>query len=99
MYWKTGSSAQARRGGRGCGAWVSHISRPWLDGSAVSSRCRAVVPVLGSPVTNTGRSIGTWAWSGCACQPAWLSSRAVSAPRRNVRCIFAPSGVSPASDA
>jgi len=59
MYWKTGLPAQVSRGGRGCGTSASHICTPWLAGSAVSSRCRAVVPVRGSPVMNTGRSIGT----------------------------------------
>ena len=99
MYWKTGLAAQVSRGGRGCGTSASHISRPWCAGSAASSRCSAVVPVLGSPVTNTGRSIRTCAYSGCACQAASLNSRAVSAPRSIARITFTPSGVRPASRA
>ena len=99
MYWKTGLAAQVSRGGRGCGTSASHISRPWCAGSAVSSRCSAVVPVLGSPVTNTGRSIGIPAYSGCACQPASLSSRAASAPRSIERITFWPSGVRAAASA
>ena len=58
MYWKTGLSGQVAAGGRGCGTSASHICTPWLAGSAVSSRCRAVVPVLGSPVMKIGFSIG-----------------------------------------
>ncbi len=57
MPLNTGSSSQVSRGGRGCGNSVSHSSSPCDIGSAVSSRCRAVVPVRGRPVTNTGRSI------------------------------------------
>ncbi len=57
--WNTGSAAQVSRGGRGCGTSISHISRPWCAGSAVSSRCSAVVPVRGSPVTKMGRSMRT----------------------------------------
>ena len=37
---KTGSSSHVSRGGRGCGNWVSHISRPCACGSACSSRSR-----------------------------------------------------------
>ena len=59
MCWNTGSPAQAGRGGRGRGASASHSSRPWWAGSATSSRCSAVVPVRGSPVTNTGRRTAT----------------------------------------
>src|ERR1700749_811974 len=75
MYRKTGLSAQVPRGGRGGGASASHSSRPWCAGSAVSSRCSAVVPVLGSPVTNNGLPTETCACSGGARQPASLSSR------------------------
>ena len=54
---KIGSSSQVSRGGRGWGNCVSHISRPWVAGSACSSRCSAVVPVRGSPIRKIGRSI------------------------------------------
>ena len=53
-----------------------------------------MVPVLGSPVMNTGRSMATSAYSGFACQAASLNSLAVSDPRSSARCAFAPSGVS-----
>ena len=56
-----------------------------------------MVPVRGSPVTNSGRSIGTCAYSGWACQAAWLNSRAASAPRSMARMALAPGGVRPAS--
>ena len=92
-------SAQVSLGGRGCGTSASHICTPWVAGSAVSSRCRAVVPVRGRPVMKIGASIGTRAYSGFACQAASLDSRAVSAPRSTARCAFEPSGVSPASRA
>ena len=101
MRRNTGSSAQVSRGGRGCGASVSHSSRPWCAGSAASSRCSAVVPVRGSPVTKIGRSMPTAAYPGWRAHPASLSSRATSAPRRKARITFAPSGVrlaSPAQD-
>ena len=76
---KTGSSSQVSRGGRGCGNWVIHISSPCACGSACSSRCSAVVPVRGSPITKIGRSIGTSACSGCLVNAAWVSSRPTSA--------------------
>jgi len=47
----------------------------------------------------TGRSTGTRACSGCDRQAASLNSLALSTPRRNARCAFAPSGVNPASAA
>ena len=97
MSWKTGLSGQVGRGGRGCGTSASHICTPWVAGSAVSSRCRAVVPVLGRPVMNIGASIGIVAYSGFACQAASLDSRAVSAPRSTARCALEPTGVKPAS--
>ena len=99
MYWYTGLAGQVSRGGRGCGTSASHIARPWCAGSAASSRCSAVVPVLGSPVTNTGRSIRTCAYPGFACQAASLHSRAASAPRSMDRIALAPGGVRPASRA
>ena len=99
MYRNTGLSAQVCRGGRGCGASASHSSRPWCAGSAASSRCSAVVPVLGSPVTNSGRSIRTCAYPGCAGQPASLTSRAASAPRSMARITLRPRAVRSASRA
>ena len=76
---KIGSSSQVSRGGRGCGNWVIHISSPCAIGSACSSRCSAVVPVRGSPITKIGRSIGTSACSGRELNCAWVSSRPTSA--------------------
>ena len=76
---KTGSASHVSRGGRGWGNWVSHISRPWWAGSETSSRCSAVVPVRGRPITKTGRSTGTSACWGSALNCAWVSSRPTSA--------------------
>ena len=76
---KIGSASHVSRGGRGCGYCVSHSSSPWCAGSACSSRCRAVVPVRGSPITKIGRSIGTSACSGRWLSCAWVSSRPTSA--------------------
>ena len=79
MAAKIGSCSHVSRGGRGWGYWVSHISSPWAIGSACSSRCSAVVPVRGSPITKTGRSMGTSRCSGCAANWAWVSSTPTSA--------------------
>ena len=83
----TGSASHVSRGGRGWGSSVSHSSSPWCDGSAVSSRCSAVVPVRGSPVTNTGRSIFTSEYDGCAVNPDCASSRPTRALFTCARCM------------
>ncbi len=84
---KIGFCSQVSRGGRGCGTSVSHSSRPWWVGSALSRRCSAVVPVRGRPQTKIGRSIGTSAYDGCSRKPFSESSRPTSAPLTKVRCM------------
>ena len=84
---KIGFSSHVSRGGRGCGTSVSHSSSPWCAGSALSSRCSAVVPVRGRPQTKIGRSIGTSAYDGCSLKPCSDSSRPTSALLMNVRCM------------
>ena len=79
IAWKIGSASHVSRGGRGWGNSVSHSSSPWWRGSALSSRCSAVVPVRGRPSTKIGRSIGTSAWAGNSVNRAWVSSRPTSA--------------------
>ena len=76
---KIGSSSQVSRGGRGWGYCVNHISSPWCAGSAASSRCSAVVPVRGRPITKIGRSMGTSRCWGSALNCACVSSRPTSA--------------------
>ncbi len=90
MCWKTGLAAQVSRGGRGCGISASHSSSPWWPGSAVSSRCSAVVPLLGRPVTKIGRSMATSACSGMRCPSR--RSRAAARPARRAGRRGLPSG-------